>query len=448
MTRRKTAQLMLMPKRRRLDVDDDDDDDDDVDGAELPIERDARILRRQRARDEKLSAAELADGAADAEHFTLPTKDDIANEANAAANGVAVDAAVIRARIDDCIAALANFKTRTDNTTTRAQYTTQLAADFATHFGYIAPLITRIMQLFSPAEALEFLEANEQPRPTTIRTNTIKCKRRALAAALLSRGVNLDPIGDWTSVGLKVYESSVPIGATPEYLSGMYILQSAASFMPVIALAPHNGETVLDMCASPGGKTTHISALMDNTGVVIANDANASRLKALCGNISRMGVTNAVVTNIDGRKIGKHVRRVDRVLLDAPCSGLGVISHDPAIKLTRTDDDIDKCAVLQKALLLAAIDVVDANSSTGGIIIYSTCSVAVEENEAVIQYALTKRRVVLVDPQLPFGVDGFVKYRQFRFHQNMKLTKRYYPHTHNIDGFFVAKLKKLTNETT
>lgn len=215
----------------------------------------------------------------------------------------------------------------------------------------------------------------------TIRTNTLKIRRRDLAQTLMNRGVNLDPIGDWTKVGLKVYDSQVPIGATPEYLAGLYMLQSASSFLPVMALAPQPDEKVLDMCASPGGKSTYIGNLMKNSGILICNDINEQRLPSLVGNIHRLGLRNSIITNYDGRKLLKHFSGLDRVLLDAPCSGLGVISRDPAIKLTKTDADVWKCSHLQKELILNAIDLVDAHSTTGGFIVYSTCSISVEENE-------------------------------------------------------------------
>ena len=247
----------------------------------------------------------------------------------------------------------------------------------------------------------------------------------------------------WTKVGLKVYDSQVPIGATPEYLAGHYILQSAASFLPVMALAPQAGECVLDMSASPGGKTTYVSALMKNDGLLIANDINPARLKSLTGNLHRMGVHNAVVTCCDGRRIAKHITHsVDRVLLDAPCSGLGVISHDPAIKLSRTQKDIAKSSHLQKELILAAIDVLDHSSRTGGYVVYSTCSIAVEENEDVIDYALRLRHVKVVESGLEFGQKGLTRWREKRFHPSLDKSRRYYPHVHNMDGFFVCKLKK------
>jgi ribosomal RNA methyltransferase Nop2 len=133
---------------------------------------------------------------------------------------------------------------------------------------------------------VEFLEANEKPRPVTIRTNTLKTRRSDLVKTLTGRGVNLQPI-EWSKTALQVYESTVPIGATPEYLAGHYMLQSASSMTAVMALDPQPNERVLDMAAAPGGKTTYICQLLKNTGMVFANDVNPSRLTSLVANIHR-----------------------------------------------------------------------------------------------------------------------------------------------------------------
>lgn len=125
------------------------------------------------------------------------------------------------------------------------------------------------------------------------------------------------------------------IGATPEYLAGHYMLQAASSFLPVIALAPQPGERCLDMASAPGGKTTYISALLQNTGLVFANDSNKARTKSLTANIHRLGCKNVVVCNYDGREFPKVMGGFDRVLLDAPCSGTGVISKDATVKVNK-----------------------------------------------------------------------------------------------------------------
>jgi 25S rRNA (cytosine2870-C5)-methyltransferase len=135
-------------------------------------------------------------------------------------------------------AVLADFRKSRDPSRPRKDYLDCLAQDLADYYGYNRELVDLFMTVFPPPEARAFLEENEKPRPTVIRTNTLKTNRRNLAQALTNRGVNLDGVGNWSKVGLKVYESSVPIGATPEYLAGNYMLQMAASFVPCMALDP------------------------------------------------------------------------------------------------------------------------------------------------------------------------------------------------------------------
>jgi len=248
-------------------------------------------------------------------------------------------------------------------------------------------------------------------------------------------------VGEWTPVGLKIYSSKVPIGATPEYLAGHYMLQSASSFLPVMALDPQPNEKVLDMAAAPGGKTSHIAQKMKNSGLLVANDVSKPRLSALKSNLHRLGVANALVVNFDGKKLPEHLNGFNRILLDAPCTGLGVISRDESIKQTRKLQDVWKLSKLQKELILAAIDMLEEKSQTATLV-YSTCSVSVQENEDVVAYALKKRFVKLVDTGLSFGTPGFTRYKEKRFPHVMNRTRRYYPHVHNMDGFFVAKLVK------
>ena len=348
-------------------------------------------------------------------------------------------------RLKENIKILSNFKELRQGEKSRHEYLDEVMQDVCTAFDYNKSLVELIFDLFAPSEALEFIEANENARPLTIRTNTLKTKRKDLAKTLIQRGVQLDPIAEWSKVGLKIYESSVPIGATPEYLAGHYILQSPSSFLPCMTLAPQPGERILDMAAAPGGKTSYIAQLMKNMGVLVANDLKKERLKSLNANMHRLGVTNVVVANYDGRKLPNIFKKFDRCLLDAPCSGLGVIARDPSIKVQKTQEDVRKLSHLQKELIKAAIDCVDAHSKTGGYIVYSTCSISVEENEAVVEYALKNRYVKLVETGLEVGEPALKQFHERRFHPTMSLCKRVYPHVHNMDGFFVCKLKKFAN---
>ena len=359
--------------------------------------------------------------------------------------GMAPDLQLLRTRITDTIRILGDLKTLGQPDKSRAEYVQFLINDICTYYGYTPYLAEKLFNLFSPMEAFAFFEANETARPVVLRTNTLRTNRRSLAQALINRGVVLEPVGKWSKVGLQVFESAVPLGATPEYLAGHYILQAASSFLPVMALAPQPDERVLDMAAAPGGKTTYISALMRNTGCVIANDASKPRAKGLIGNIHRLGCKNTIVTNLDAREGFPHtIGGFDRVLLDAPCTGTGVISKDPGVKTSKTERDFLAIPHMQRQLLLAAIDSVNHASKTGGYVVYSTCSVTVEENEAVVQYVLKKRpNVKLVDTGLgDFGSPGFTKYQGKHFDQKMTLTRRYFPHRENVDGFFVSKFKK------
>ncbi|NXI35200.1 NOP2 methyltransferase, partial [Galbula dea] len=378
------------------------------------------------------------------EPFKLPTNEQIERE-DILFISEPPDLHIIHQRIKGNMEVLQDFAVKREEGRTRQEYLALLRRDMAAYYSYSDFLLMKLMDIFPLPELINFLEANEVPRPVTIRTNTLKTRRRDLAQALINRGVNLDPLGKWSKTGLVIYDSSVPIGATPEYLAGHYMLQGASSLLPVMALAPQENEHILDMCCAPGGKTSYIAQLMKNTGMILANDSNAERLRSVVGNLHRLGVTNAVVSNCDGRQFPKVLGGFDRVLLDAPCSGTGVISKDPAVKTNKDEKDILRCAHLQKELILSAIDSVNAASETGGYIVYCTCSIMVEENEWVVDYALKKRNVRLVATGLDFGKEGFTRFKDRRFHPSLKSTRRFYPHTHNMDGFFIAKFKKFSN---
>ena len=373
----------------------------------------------------------------EANQFLLPTVEEEEEEQRQPLN-----LQLVHMRIQEVVRVLSNFAALAEPDRSRADYMDRLCKDVQTYYGYNEFLAEKVLDLFSPEEAIAFFEANEVPRPVTIRANTLRTRRRDLAQKLINRGVSLEPVGPWSKVGLQVFESAVPIGATPEYLVGDYMLQAVSSFLPCMALAPQPHERILDMASAPGGKVTYLSALMQNTGCIFANDSNKARIKSLTANVHRMGCRNIVVCNYDGRQFPKVLGGFDRVMLDSPCSGTGVISKDASVKTNKSKRDLILLTQLQKQLILCAIDSVNPKSETGGYVVYSTCSVMVEENEEVVEYALRKRPNVRIVPTgIDFGRDGLKRFRSRTFDERMTLCRRIFPHVHNMDGFFVCKLK-------
>jgi len=440
----------LKPKKTLIGSDDEDEDDEmvndfgDNSDDEMEVERQSRLLDARRVEEEEEAEAEFKRTIATSTAvYHLPTKEELEKDIDRV-----VPPSELKSHIESILEVLGDFKERREPERSRKEYVDQLGLFIAELYGYLPELVEYFLTMFSPSEALEFVDYSDKVRPMVIRTNTLKTRRKDLALALMKRGVSLDPLANWSKVGLKIMESPVPVGATPEYLSGHYMLQSAASMCPVLALSPQPKERVLDMSAAPGGKTSYIAQLMRNTGVIFANDLRADRQKATVANMHRLGVKNVITCMHDGRKLSKLFQqfKFDRILLDAPCSGLGVISRDPSVKVQRTITDVKKTAHLQKELLLAAIDVLNHKSKTGGVMVYSTCSISVAENEEVVNYALEKRDIKIVDTELDFGTPAFTRYQQKRFHPSLSKTRRFYPHVHNMDGFYVAKIQKLSDK--
>lgn len=377
------------------------EDDDDQSSVELEVEKQSRLLDERMQEEEDEAEEDMREAVSkNTAIYHLPTKEELEKDLDRV-----VPPSELRSHVEQILEVLAHFKDRREPGRTRSEYVDQLGAFIAELYGYLPELIEYFLTMFSPAECVEFVDYSDKTRPLVIRTNTLKTRRKDLALALMKRGVTLDPLASWSKVGLKIMESNVPIGATPEYLSGHYMLQSAASMCPVLALSPEINERVLDMSAAPGGKTSYMAQLMRNTGVIFANDLKPDRQKATVANMHRLGVKNVIACTHDGRKMPKLFRhyKFDRILLDAPCSGLGVISRDPSCKVQRTLTDVNKTAHLQKELLLAAIDMLNHKSKTGGVMVYSTCSVSIAENEEVVNYALQKRDIKIIATGLDFG---------------------------------------------
>ncbi|NPA93869.1 MAG: RsmB/NOP family class I SAM-dependent RNA methyltransferase [Thermodesulfobacteria bacterium] len=223
------------------------------------------------------------------------------------------------------------------------------------------------------------------------------------------------------------------------YHLGYIYPQALSSCMPVLALDPRPGEMVLDMCAAPGGKATYIAQRMEDTGFVVANDRKRGRITSLLANVKRLGITNTLVTQARGEHLDLPYK-FDKVLVDAPCSGQGKYRIDPVSgTLKHVVKGKTDLSAIQKALIKRAFDTL----KPGGILVYSTCTLSVEENEEVVDFLLNRRRAKLLALELPIDFSpGITQFKGKKYNEQLELTGRFYPHRIDSVGFFVAKIAK------
>ncbi|KNC36708.1 proliferating-cell nucleolar antigen p120 [Plasmodium falciparum RAJ116] len=308
----------------------------------------------------------------------------------------------------------------------RSTIINELLFYYTYYYEYSKEMIKYLYYIFDIKELYLFLEINNMPKEIHLRTNTLKITRNNLMKILKNQNVSVQEGESWNHVGITIKDVNTNVGSLNEYLYGYYIIQSSSSLMPVLELNIQEDDMVLDMCAAPGGK------------FVYANDINKLRCKAIEAHASRMGINNLIVTCIDALKIQKHLTfQFDKILLDAPCSGTGVVNKNKTAR-RKTIKEIRDLAQKQKILLNNAINLL----KNGGIVVYSTCSISVEENEQVINYILKKRDVNLLPTNINIGDPGITQYRKKQFSSKISLCKRIYLHKHNHDNFFIAKLIK------
>ena len=306
------------------------------------------------------------------------------------------------------------------------------SASLAEKYGYDEWLVRRFLE-YVPA-VNDFLAKMERSPTQYIRVNTLKTSRKHLQGRLQSKGFKLKTTA--LPEVLAVDKAPLSTGATTEYLLGHYYIQDLSSCMAVDALDVAEGQTVLDVAAAPGGKTTFIAQKMKNSGAIIALEPNSRRARSMSFNIARCGVYNTCIFTMDGLDAGKFEKKFDRVLLDAPCSCEGVIAKDITRKTSHTPHDVDFCSRMQERLIEAAARSVKPT----GLLVYSTCSFAPEENEMVVDKLLQKFSNISLEP-ITLGSRGLTKFGNMTFDGQLKNTQRLYPHIHDTTGFFIARLR-------
>ncbi|TFF68394.1 RsmB/NOP family class I SAM-dependent RNA methyltransferase [Candidatus Thorarchaeota archaeon] len=314
----------------------------------------------------------------------------------------------------------------------------QKAKELAERFGYLPYMTERYLALWGENETVELLEACETPPRTSIRVNTLKTDKITLMNTLAGKDVVLDEI-PWLEEGLYADFKGLSPGSLTEYMLGHYYVQGIPSMAVVTALDPQPEETVFDLAAAPGGKTTHIAQLMDNSGRIVAIEEDRERIRGLESNILRCGVENAIVLRGDARKLDSLAIEPDRILLDAPCSGEGLLAVDPERKTSKSMADIRFCATIEDQLLDAAVRAL----RPGGVILYSTCSIAPEEGEYIVDAMLRKHpglRVIEIEPDM--GVPAYTAPYGVQMDESLEKARRMLPHMHGTEGFFICKMVK------
>ncbi len=315
--------------------------------------------------------------------------------------------------------------------------------------------VERMKKLLSPSDYEKYEEILKIPPVKSLRVNTLKISPENLKKRLEEKSWKItQPWKNHPEVMIvdgKIYDKSVidlepgELGRALEHLLGYYYVQELASMLPVIALEPKKGEIILDLCASPGSKTTQIASCIENTGTIMANEISYGRIKILASNLERCGVTNAIITKKEGVALCARLKKAgfsfDKVLVDAPCSGEGTLRSTPKTYLMWNPNTIKSLSKLQKTLVTSALDILKPN----GTLVYSTCTHAPEENEAIIDHIVKNFPNVKVEKiSLPIKCrHGINEWENEKFSKEVNLACRIYPQDNNTEGFFVAKMRKI-----
>jgi 16S rRNA (cytosine967-C5)-methyltransferase len=304
------------------------------------------------------------------------------------------------------------------------------AASIAARHSHPAWLVKLWFSQIGEAETELLAEASSRQPPLTLRANTLATTREELLERFAANGITAAPCL-FSPFGLMV-EGRHHIPGLPGFREGLFAVQDEASQLAGILLEPQPGERVLDTCAAPGGKATHLAQLMDNRGELLAMDVSGSKLPLIQEAAQRLGITIIRTRMADLLQSGAFpADAFDRVLLDAPCSGLGVIRRNPEAKWRLTPEDITRLAATQKVMLKNAIRML----RPGGVLLYSTCSTTLEENEAVVGDFLSRHPHCVLEnlnQQFPDLRELFTEEGMFRA----------WPHRHGMDGFFSARIRK------
>ena len=305
-------------------------------------------------------------------------------------------------------------------------------------------IFTYFEKIYNEKTAKDYLDFINSRPFQYIRINSLKTNLIDVTQNLLDNyGIESEIVPEIPNC-LKIIKGEEKTGKTIHHINGEYYIQSLSSMLPPLALNPNENDIVLDLCSAPGSKTTQLGEMMNNNGTLIANEISLDRVKMLVFNIDRMNLINAGVIHSKGELLSKiYPDHFDKILVDAPCSGLGIIQKKNEVNDWWSLERASVLGDLQLRLLIAAIKMV----KQGGEIVYSTCTLTVEENELIINKVLEKYPVEIVPLELPVkSHPAFTFYEERNLHSSLSNAHRILPWEVNSEGFFIVKLKK-TGET-
>ena len=304
----------------------------------------------------------------------------------------------------------------------------------AVNFSHPTWLVKKWIETWGFEKTKSLCQANNRVPAISIRVNRLKISRQQLMERLQTAAFQVKEL-PFSPEGIRVEDPDFPLVQSQWYRQGLFQIQDEASQMIARILDPKPGENILDLCAGAGGKATHLAQLMNNKGRILAVDLHQGKIKDLMENVERMGIDVIQGMTGDGLKenlFQKNPVLFDRILIDAPCSGWGVIGRNPDLKWRLGPEDSHRLALMQNKFLQNAVKWLRSN----GVLVYCTCTLSREENQDVIQRLLNDYSELIMEDVSPFLPESA---RRLVDGQGFFQT---WPPTHGMDGFFAARLKK------
>lgn len=287
-------------------------------------------------------------------------------------------------------------------------------------------LVKRWLARLGPEECEALCLADNATPPLSVRTNTVRMTRDELLARLAAEGVEGEASA-WVPEGIVCREYPA-LASLDSLRAGLFQVQDESSMLVGHVMAPQPGEFIIDACGAPGGKSTHLAALMGDRGRVLSTDLYDHKLKITAENAARLGLTIIETKVFDATKLGAaYAGQADRVLVDAPCSGLGVLRRKPDSRWRKTETMLRDLPKLQAAILASAAACV----RPGGVLVYSTCTTEPEENQAIVEAFLAARRDFVLE-----HAGGLLPVKR------PEAMVQLWPHRDGLDGFFIARLAR------